>query len=328
MKAHYVPECYLKQFLSSKNELVTLDLQLYNNHGKFREKGRAAGSICYIEDYYKIKEKVAPDSFFRELNELDPEFVETKAFSEFELNFKAKYDMLTGPKNNLDIHFWTKSIISLKKRNPYYMEMQDFDSLKLSATENLRKSFQSITNDEKAFESLDHLVEKIEQEIDAQRKFNLTSLIHDAQRTETESDAEETIKSLQWDILVADTKYPFTTTDNPGFAIASDGEFNSFKFLDEYRKVRFYMPLSPTHCLRITSIPNKIYTGKTKTAGIVNLSKYETFALNLAGMKFAKRYCISNTPGFFNQMQKEIISLFNFRNQLEMFGFPYFLQQL
>jgi hypothetical protein len=130
MNHHYVPECYLKQFFSSQNELTTLDLELYKNHGKFREKGRAPGSICYIKDYYRIKDKVAQDSFFRQLNELEPDHVETRAFSEFELNFKSQYDKLTGPENTLDIHFWTKSIISLKKRNPYYMEMQDFDSLK------------------------------------------------------------------------------------------------------------------------------------------------------------------------------------------------------
>jgi hypothetical protein len=86
------------------------------------------------------------------------------------------------------------------------------------------------------------------------------------------------------------------------------------------------MPISPTHCLRITSVPNKIYTGKTVRK--VKLSKYETFALNLGGMKFAKRYCICNTPGFFYQMQKEIRSLFNFRNQLESFSFPTFMRRL
>ncbi|MBD0360687.1 MAG: DUF4238 domain-containing protein, partial [Nitrososphaeraceae archaeon] len=259
---HFVPECYLKNFIVDKN-LYTLDIYKVQKGYNVRPKPSQPAMICYYEDFYKIGPDFA-DKLFK-LNQYDELFIETDVLRKLEGKYGSLYQKITS----LNELSFTEAvsvsdfIIQMKLRNPYHLQRY----LEEHKDEYIDTIMNSIY--EKSFMKEDHFAhipkeiqkfvyddvrESSKADVSYAKKIQLYGLIQRySENDERNNIFREAIIKSEWLLLVSPSNGPyFITSDNPGFSInPHDNLINNTRFREGFA---FYFPLSPRFCLLITDI--------------------------------------------------------------------------
>lgn len=250
-KHHYVPECYLDNFLR-EGKFFTLDIRkVLKGFNEFPRDSNPS-KICYFEDYYKIEEGVFDQNVFNEL------FVELEVLKNLEDKYLGLYQkVITENQLSLDDSILIANfIVQLKLRNPYWYNNQQtkikkevIDSATLESFE-FEGRFDSIPKELKQF-ALDLLLEKISNNPKFDKMFQLRTLIRRyKEQEELNNGVIKAMVNCKWNILCAPDYGPFfITTDNPGISLGIDKLFYNTRFTGGFT---FYLPLSPKYCLCIT----------------------------------------------------------------------------
>jgi hypothetical protein len=255
-KHHFVPICYLKNFIQDGN-LYTLDVEkLKNGIPHFVRRSKPAG-ICYIEDYYKIPKDVHNPQF--KLDGLDDFFVESKLLTILEERYsKQLYPKLATGKtmSQQDAVDLCDFILQLKLRNPFHfrsMEKKMPDTVKevleKIAARELPTRFAHIPQP-----ILEMVIEYVKQDAINNPLFSkqmqLSRFVEEAKDPQKRQRLRDALISAKWWLYEAPSNGPFfITSDNPGFAIGRDGLNYNTKFTDGFV---FHFPISPRQCLVIT----------------------------------------------------------------------------
>jgi hypothetical protein len=254
-KHHFVPCCYLKNFLFNGNLYV---LNTYKALLGYSTKPKVSQpkKICYLEDYYKIEKGV----FNNTLNDYDDLFIEKKVLTALEEKYGQLCQKLIDDTeiSITEAIYLADFIIQMKIRNPYWLK-----TIERKKDEWIEESMNNVlANSEHKNPLFSHIPDELKKDIheyvriknksDAKfsKSVQLFGLIQrNLQKPETSSKTREAIVNCTWLLLIAPINGPyFITSDNPGFSVAKDGTYNT-KFNKEFL---FYFPLSPQYCLLIT----------------------------------------------------------------------------
>ncbi|HQT22884.1 MAG: hypothetical protein B7X86_06955 [Sphingobacteriales bacterium 17-39-43] len=120
-KHHFVPECYLKNFIK-EGCLFTLDVRkVQKGFNTLCKEGQPA-MICYLEDYYKIDSGSLNNQF--QLDGYENLFIETDVLTSLEGKYGELWNKITM-KQELTMDEAVNMcdfIIQMKLRNPYWFE--------------------------------------------------------------------------------------------------------------------------------------------------------------------------------------------------------------
>jgi hypothetical protein len=259
-KHHFVPECYLKNFIRN-SDLFTLDVSKLKEGIPEIVRRAQPGGICYIEHYYTIPE--ASNNAMFKLEGLGALFVESTVLTALERKYgKTLYTKLSSKialsvdEGNDLVDF----ILQLKFRNPFH-----FDHMK----ENMHGTIEEVMSEiaEKAFKPgarFSHLPRDLRESIvdDVKKEaidnplfskqMQLSRFVEEYKDPGKRSMLRNALLGASWFLLGSPPDGPyFITSDNPGFATAPDGLNYNTKFADGFA---FYFPVSPVLCLLITDL--------------------------------------------------------------------------
>jgi hypothetical protein len=312
-KHHFVPECYLKNFLN-KNMLYTLNLSNLKKGYSNCIKEANPSMICYLEDYYKIENEILINRF--NLDNQDTLFVETTVLTSLEQEYPKLYQKIinSGELNYEEAVDFSEFIVQIKLRNPYYLE----NSISKNKIEWLNSSMEDIyteiTNDPKFFNINDELKELAFRivkednlnEIGSDKKLQLSSLLRRHFKDVNEEDKiRDAIIKNQWILLCAPENGPyFITTDNPGFSITDfDDKIYNSRFKDGFL---FHFPLSPKFCLLISDIEKgeNQNDGEQKIIDHVNVDAIGVIKINDCSIQRTNKLLIASDDWYLIQIEK------------------------
>jgi hypothetical protein len=259
-KHHFVPECYLKIFITNSH-LYTLDVSKVKKGVPHFVRHAQPGGICYIEHYYTIPQ--ARNNAIFKLDGLSALFVESTVLTTLERKYaKDLYPKLcSGDSLSLDdANDLADFILQLKFRNPFH-----YNSMKGKMPEMIEDVMAKIS--ENAFQPgarfshiprfiRESIVDKVKQEaIDNplfSKQMQLSRFVEEYKDPKKRQMLRNAILGASWFLLKSPSDGPFfITSDNPGFATAPDGLNYNTKFVDGFA---FYFPVSPVYCLLITDL--------------------------------------------------------------------------
>lgn len=257
-KHHFVPRCYLKNFVRD-GKVCVLNVRKVTTGINHYVKAVSPKAICFLEDFYKIKPNDLNLQF--KLDAHDELFVESKILKNLEDRYaKTLFDNLINCDylSLREASDMSDFIIQIKLRNPYWLS----ESMK-TKDKTIDSAMKSLY-DEKfhADERFAHLPMEIKRSVadyvkqqnksnpDFTKMMQLYALIQRASDiSESNSRVKKAIIDCEWKIFIAPDQGPkFITSDNPGFATAKDNLNYNTKFTDGFV---FFFPLSPDYCLII-----------------------------------------------------------------------------
>lgn len=259
-KHHFVPECYLKNFIRDSH-LFILDVSKVKYGVPHFVRHAQPGGICYIEHYYTIPEADSNSTF--KLDGLSALFVESTVLTALEGEYgKVLYpklfsgDALSGDEANDLVDF----ILQLKFRNPFH-----FDAMKEKMPATIEEVMAKIS--EKVFQPgarFSHMPRSIREDIVNKvkqqaldnplfsKQMQLSRFVEEYKEPGKRQLLRNAVLGASWFLLESRPDGPFfITSDNPGFATAPDGLNYNTKFVDGFA---FYFPVSPVLCLLITDL--------------------------------------------------------------------------
>jgi hypothetical protein len=261
-KHHFVPECYLRNFLVDRQFFILDTVKLKKGMNEYPKPSLPA-KICYFEDYYKIQPEFKSNTF--PLGNLDELFIESKVLKNLEDKFPALYLLVTEQQSLTlqDAIDLADFIIQLKLRNPFWLnnviekkkdEWIDAILSDISSVAKKNPRFAKIA-DEKKQQLIDMVRERNKTDPNFSKQLLLFSLFQrynsDEGDDERNRKIRETMIDCSWKLLVAPANGPyFITSDNPGFSLDTNKIVYNTRFIDYFE---FYFPLSPTYCLFLTS---------------------------------------------------------------------------
>jgi hypothetical protein len=297
-KHHYVPQCYLKNFRSENGgPLFTLNIEHLKKNYNTKIKSQHPGAICYINNYYSIKDKLI---FSGELKAID--FVEKIVNHYYEDSYQSVFEKLINDQSISleDAMFVSDFLVHLKIRNPFQIGLNEnlkiekiiqvaqgrYSSLKNEA---IKWGFSSVF-----FDSIyeNEIIKLINKE-SLTKDFQLESLVQKFTNPEKNLALfREAILSCQWTLIESKNDQElFITTDNPGIAIDIFGNTHNTKFANGFN---FFFPISPKYTLEISdSKKDHLRTNKKEIKGRSINSKLVR-GLNHLFTKVSTRYLIAN----------------------------------
>jgi hypothetical protein len=310
-KQHYVPECYLKQFLRD-GQLYTLDIKGVQQGYKISPRINYPGRICYLEDFYTISADFPNDTFsFKEYDKL---FVENVVLQ----NLERKYPVILNELINGSVISAASAyriadfMVSLKLRNPNHLsgtleknKDEWIDKLvDQILNENMKDTrFASMSTEQKLLAA--ELVKKANKENPHfSKQMMLFSLIRRASDEENSKILQEAMLTWPWTLLIAPEGGPyFITTDCPGFASDNDGGLHSIKLRDGFA---FHLPLTPQYCLLISDMEPSLPENpkEAKIVGRVVLDKNDVYLVNDRQICMHNRLLIADEPGYLSEIAR------------------------
>jgi len=307
---HYVPVCYLRQFLDpQKQKVATLNVKNLRLNYSAKVKWYAPRQFCYLKDYYTISDDIKAE--FKDFNFYDALHIESKLFSNLENSFHKLMDLIIK-KRALQVKEavqFADLIVQMKLRNPYW-EQQAFRQSSTWLNEvypGLEKDFLSDTRFQRYSQEIKKMA--LQQELLRTRnspllnkRLQLFSLI---QRNTPGSQANikirQAILQSNWILLTANETARFITTDNPGFAV-DEKAFHNIKLRGNFR---LYFPLSPKHCLMLGEDLDKVYFKKRKAKLLTyrKCSDEMVLKINNAQLHNAFSYAIADNESFLNKIK-------------------------
>ncbi len=226
---HVVPQSYLKAFIKER-ELYVLNLEnLRKGWNEFPRK-KSPGSICYLEDYYTIRDDYQ-DHYFG-LGERDSHFVEDEVLKSLEDRYPALLENLITQSAITQAEAIKVSdfITTVNLRNPYWFE----HVIKKNIREWAAKLLPELVDQRKMEDSrfarmpdevyqwiIDTLLQSQDADPDYARQFMLFSLIaRHTDEMDRNKRLREKVIDCSWQLFEAPAEGPyFVTTDNPGVSI-------------------------------------------------------------------------------------------------------------
>jgi hypothetical protein len=226
---HVVPQSYLKAFIKEQ-ELYVLNLEnLRKGWNEYPRKKSPAG-ICYVEDYYTIKDNYK-DHYFG-LGHRDSHFVEDEVLKSLEDRYPALLEKLISQSEIIQAEAIEISdfITTVNLRNPYWFEHVVKKNIRNWAEQLLPQLVEQRKQEDARFARIpdeiyqwimDTLLQSQDDDPDYAQQFMLFSLIarHTDERDRNKRLREKVI-DCSWQLFEAPAEGPyFVTTDNPGVAI-------------------------------------------------------------------------------------------------------------
>lgn len=260
-KHHFVPECYLKNFIKNST-LFTLDIRKVQKGFNTKVKPSQPGMICYLEDYYKINEDDPNNSQFQ-LTGYDELFVETDLLYSYELRYNKLLHAIIFHKElsrSQAIEF-SDFIVQIKLRNPFWLENTIEKNKDQWIDSSMDKIIGKYLGSDSIFPNIPSNIKKLvlehvrkDNKDDSRfgKKMQLFGLIQRySGGPERNLKLRKAILNGSWTLLKAPEEGPyFITSDNPGFSTTDEDDltYNS-RFENGFY---FHFPLSHSYCLVIS----------------------------------------------------------------------------
>lgn len=308
---HYVPVCYLKQFIDpEKNRVSSLNLEYLNSGFPVRPKWFAPRQFCYIENYYTISEDLKEE--FKDFDVYDALHIESDLFGILENRFPKLVNMVIRERTMpiASAADFADLVLQMKIRNPYWLQGM------VGKTEQwLDEIYPKLADQFVADPKYQHYSEELkryalEKEIIRTRKsplLNKRLQLHSLIQRNTPGSKgnvrlRQAMLQTNWVLLKATGTQRFITTDNPGFAVDKK-LFHNIKLKDYFR---FYLPLSPRHCLMLGEGTDHKFLKKRKVKLIIFRAVTDQFVaeVNQTQLKNAFRYAIADNEDFLNTIKK------------------------
>ncbi|MBB6324554.1 hypothetical protein FHS59_000169 [Algoriphagus iocasae] len=266
-KHHFVPECYLKQF-ANDSKLYCSNLEILKTYNKLNNPPKEPGQVCYEIDFYTINEPLEYD-----LNNFDDLHVESNVLHSSENRYRKIINKLIDLKELCfeDSIFLSDFLIQLKQRNPYFLKnsVNNFSNNSIKAKTNmLNKLKEDIRFRHLPKALLIYEIEKKMYEMKSNkniiRSIQLKGIIDKANpHSYSIEKFRKAILDYQFILLdSSDSKFNFITSDNPGFAISSNGNIENTKFKEGFT---YFLPITSKYCLKFSdSNLDNFYTKKSK----------------------------------------------------------------
>lgn len=311
-KHHFVPECYLKNFIREKC-LFTLDVRKVQKGYNTQCKESQPGMICYLEDYYKIESGSLNNQF--QLNGYDDLFIETDVLTNLEGKYGDLWNKITA-KQELKLAEAVNMadfIIQMKLRNPYWFE----HTVKKYKDEWIDSAIDSIYKEKfitdprfahipEGIQKLvyDYVREDNKSDASFSKKMQLFGLIQRYSKDpERNIKFREAIINCQWTVLTAPPQGPyFITSDNPGFSTSNDELTYNTKFSEGFY---FHFPLSPFHCLIIADYEfDNCYSEShlVKYMPTVNIGADEVIQVNNRAMQCVNKLLVASDDWYLSKI--------------------------
>jgi len=257
---HVVPQAYLKAFIRDK-ELYVLNLEnLRKGWNEFPRK-KCPGGICYVEDYYTIKDHYHDHHFG--LDNRDSHFVEDEVLKSLEDRFPALLQIITTETqiSMADAITMSDFITTINLRNPYWFEHVIKKNIRAWAEKLLRELVEQRKKQDERFSRLpdelyqwmiDSLLQSQDEDRDYARQFMLFSLIaRYSDENDQNNRMREKVIDCSWQLFEAPVEGPyFVTTDNPGVAVElANNQKHSIKLDGGFA---LFFPLSYRYALVFT----------------------------------------------------------------------------
>lgn len=258
-KHHFVPECYLKNFIKEK-EVFTLDLSGLKKGYKVSVNTRQPAQICYLFNFYL--NNIGPSKSSFTLNNHSELYIEVDVLKILENKFKGFYERLISDDDlplQDTIHL-CDFIVQMKLRNPYWrgvIKKKAADWISEVIEKGLEEADKKPEYSEIPRELKNALSESIKannlNDQELEKHIQLFSLSMRANRSEEDNRfLRSGIIDSKWQLYRAPEGGPyFITTDNPGAAFGRDGLYYNSKFNEG---AQFFFPLSYRYCLAISDV--------------------------------------------------------------------------
>lgn len=226
---HFVPQSYLKAFIRDQ-DLYVLNLDNLRKGWKEFPRKKSPAGICYIEDYYTIKENYR-DHYFG-LGGRDSHFVEDEVLKSLEDRYPMFLQKMVGQSEiTLDEAIEVSDFITtVNLRNPYWFENVIKKNIRSWAEKLLPELVEQRKQQDSRFARIpdaiyqwiiDTLLQSQDDDPDYAGQFMLFSLIaRHTDEMDRNKRLREKVVDCSWQIFEAPAEGPFfITTDNPGVAI-------------------------------------------------------------------------------------------------------------
>ena len=276
---HYVPRCYLKNFLEG-DHVFTLDFPSLLSGKKEKPKMKHPNAICIDDQYYSILPEHRNSNF--RLSQYDELFIESEILHEMENRYHKIFTDLTRQKRlcMADAIYLCTFLVQMKTRNPYWAKEvidrhkgrwieKGVDKI-LAEKGPLNKHFNRLPPELRQL-----VIDQVKAEQHANKTFTkemqFFGLIQRGDAASQENEKfRKAIIDCRWILLTTQAGGPkFITSDNPGFAKTIRGEVINSYFGDDSV---FYLPISPACCLMIDGfVKDRAYTDQHLYKEIMDL---------------------------------------------------------
>ncbi|QIL42390.1 DUF4238 domain-containing protein [Pedobacter sp. HDW13] len=316
MKQHYIPQCYLREFLNSDRKLHTLDTALKKHGKKVFDEPRFPTEVCRSKDFYTIQTTFSKN--YKHLSTLKP-FALEESFHQYERDYPKLVIKLKAKQKALikkDASSLIYSLVDMKLRNKYFR-----DTIVPSAHEKvinetlseLRENVSSI--DLSQFpqitpQAISNTILKIQQQFtpsdEIHKQGHISSLmLRKQQGNEIHEKIIQQLFKLQWKVMIAKNN-SFITNDNPGVCYQSNGYIQNTKFDQDFT---YIVPISPQLCLWISDAePDTkwIKNNAQKAIEYIELNKDSVSKINQLSLKHYNRFIFSNNKSVIDQIAEVV----------------------
>ena len=315
MKQHFLPQCYLKEFCNDDGKLHALNLDYLKYKKKVFDEPKFPVEVCRIPDFYTIKDELKEK--FKDLSDLDPFYVENQ-FHKYEREYPKLLAQIKSKTTSLsfsDAFLFIYAIVDIKIRNQHFRKTaiedkkeglidelfngyrQELENVDVSAFFNLTK--------EEMLATMDRMREDLIANSNYTKNSHISTLIG---QNKTVADIHlQIINRLfkyQWMIFESDNQ--FITTDNPGASVDDSDQVHNTKFAEN---IMFFMPLTPSLCLGITTVIPDLDFIKNRTCKQLSFARAPVSfveKINQAQTYFITKHLFSASESLIEEMAKRI----------------------
>lgn len=257
MKQHYLPQCYLREFLNKNGKLHTIDTYRLKFGKHVFDEPKYPAEVCRSKDFYTIK----PDQRFKHLNDLKPLHIE-HSFHWYERNYPKIISKIKSKQAALvvdDVRTLVYALVDIKLRNQHFREKVIPKTQEIALKETIKDYIATIDsvdlsgfkklNKNNLLKALDAAAESFSPNPQSSAEAHISSLaIRSEDKDGIHAKITDKLLELEWMILISPNK--FITNDNPGVSFDKDNKVQNTKFDDRYM---YFVPLTPSMCLSVSS---------------------------------------------------------------------------
>jgi len=256
MKQHYIPKCYLNEFIGSDGKLATVDYDLIKKGRNPCILLKTPTQIGYEIDFYTLDVELPGP--YQQLRTLKPYPIEQDIFWRYEKDYPAILEQIRNrrPLIRKQAELFIYALISMKLRNKFILNLATQKGLLKRVIEQDKEDiidksmalFPDLTREEK-LNTIKSVEDKIIKNDDFVKGANLVALIQrETKRDGVIFDIASKLFNCEWKIVETNFKSMFITSDNPGFCLDS----HSLPFNTKFADCTFIFPLTPAFCLMIS----------------------------------------------------------------------------
>lgn len=302
MKQHYIPKCYLNEFIGYEGKLATIDYSLIKQGRKPDVSFKSPTQIGYEIDFYTLDVDL-PEPYQR-IRKLKPYLIEQDIFWRYENAYPGILDQVRNrrPLIRKQAELFIYALISMKLRNKYILNPEMQKGLLKNVISNdkediLQKSmelFPHLTREEK-LDTIKAVEEKIIKNDDFVKGANLMALIQrETNRDGVIFEIATKLFNYEWKIVETNFTAMFITSDNPGYCLDS----SSIPFNTKFADCTFIFPLTPAFCLIISDKKRDVDIKNDSLFKSINYEMADTNTIkriNTHSTFFCNRYLVAQT---------------------------------